>query len=167
MQCLEAEKTKRKRKSSFKNKPFSPPQRNPRKPNPITPSKLLNPPQNCHQPPSKHQNCWYPCQPNPNPIPPPQDLHSEIEKWERKQIHHPSAARFRQPKAKKVERESVRWDCEKEKEKESQIWKRKKKIWGRKRVRWDWEKEKRWESKNLLITVDVNTVCVEGLDWSF
>ena len=57
MQCLEAEKTKRKRKSSLKNKPFSPPQRNPRKPNPITPSMLLNPPQNCHQPPSKHQNC--------------------------------------------------------------------------------------------------------------
>ena len=40
MQCLEAEKTKRKRKSSLKKKPFSPPQRNLRKPNPKTTTKL-------------------------------------------------------------------------------------------------------------------------------
>ena len=107
MQCLEAKKTKRKRKSYLKNKPFSPPQRNPRKPNLITPSKLLNPPQNCHQPTSRHQNYWYPCQPNPNLVPPPQDLHTKIERWERKRIHHPSSARFSQPKARKIERERV------------------------------------------------------------
>ena len=204
MQCLEAKKTKRKRKSYLKNKPFSPPQRNPRKPNLMTPSKLLNPPQNCHQPTSKHQNCWYPCQPNPNPVPPPQDLHTEIERWERKHqppskhqncwyprqpnpnlvpppqdlhteierwerklIHHPSSARFRQPKAKKVERESVRWAREKEKRKKVRFWKTKIEREREYSQRWDWEKEKRWESKTLLLMVDVNTVCVEGLDGSF
>ena len=96
---------KRKRKSSLKKRPFL--LHKETQENPITPSKVLNPPQNCHQPPSKHQNCWYPCQPNPNPVPPPQDLYIEIEKWERKQTHHPSSARFRQPKAKKIERERV------------------------------------------------------------
>ena len=167
MQCLEAKKTKRKRKSYLKNKPFSPPQRNPRKPNLITPSNLLNPPQNCHQPTSKHQNCWYPCQPNPNLVPPPQDLHTKIERWERKLIHHPSSARFRQPKAKKVERECVRWAREKEKRKKVRFWKPKIEREREYSQRWDWEKEKRWESKTLLLMVDVNTVCVEGLDGSF
>ena len=73
--------------------------------NPFTPAKVLTPPQNFHQPPSKHQNCRYPCQPNPNSVSPPQDLHTKIERWERKWIHHPSSIGFRQPKAKKIERE--------------------------------------------------------------
>ena len=34
-------------------------------------------------------------------------LFTEIEIWERKKIHHPSPARFRQPKVKKIERKKV------------------------------------------------------------
>ena len=186
MQCLEAKKTKRKRKSYLKNKPFSPTQRNPRKPNLITPSNLLNPPQNCHQPTSKHQNCWYPCQPNPNPIPPPQDLHTEIERWERKHqppskhqkcwyprqpnpnlvpppqdlhtkierwerklIHHPSSARFRQPKAKKVERERVLDELVKRKRERKSDFEKQKLREKESKVNGETEKKKRGERVRL------------------
>ena len=73
MECLVAKKTKR--KGSLKNKSFSPPQRK----LPSTTKQTLN--------------SWYTCQPNPNPVS--LYLHTEIERWERKQIHHPSSARFK------------------------------------------------------------------------
>ena len=81
-------------------------------------------------------------------------------------IHHPSSTRFRQPKAKKVERERVLDEIVKRKrERKSDLEKKKKENLRKKesmvRLR------KRKESKTLLLTVDVNSVCVEGLDWSF
>ena len=75
-----SKENQKKKKKLLKNKPFSPPQRNSRKLNPITPYKLPNPPQNCHQPPNKLLIPMS-AKPKSSPtLPPLQDLHIEIER---------------------------------------------------------------------------------------
>ena len=66
-------------------------------------------------------------------------------------------------------KDSVRWDCEKEKrERELDLEKTKierEREYGEIKKKKKWERER--ESQTLLLTSDVNTVCVKGRNWPF